>query len=75
MNLMQTSLAVVEPGPGHSDLNVGFALALNEFKRLKKGSCAVVAICCNSFTAMLLVCMFGCGGYPLIVFRLPGLEA
>ena len=55
--------------------NVGFALALNEFKRLKKGSCAVVAICCNSFTAMLPACMFVCCGHPRIVFRLAGLEA
>ena len=53
--------------------DVGFALALNEIRRLKRGSCAVVAICCNSFTAMCLscICVCVCGGYPVIVCRLP----
>ena len=40
--------------------DVGFALALNEIRRLKRGSCAVVAICCNSFTAMCLSCICVC---------------
>ena len=31
----------------------GFALALNEVRRLKEGGCLIVAICCESFSAML----------------------
>ena len=34
----------------------GFALALNEVRRLRRGGCAVIAICCESFSSMLLQC-------------------
>ena len=30
----------------------GFALALNEVHRLKRGGCLIVAICCESFSIM-----------------------
>ena len=33
---------------------VGFALALNEVRRLKAGGCCVIALCCESFSAMYL---------------------
>ena len=48
-----TTLDVME-NPMLQDLttDAGFALALNEVRRLKKGSCLIVAICCESFSAM-----------------------
>ena len=30
----------------------GFALALDEVHRLKRGGCLIVAICCESFSIM-----------------------
>ena len=30
----------------------GFALALNEVRRMKRGGCLIVAICCESFSIM-----------------------
>ena len=36
--------------------NSGFALALNEVRRLRKGGCAIIAICCESFSSMWLHC-------------------
>ena len=33
----------------------GFVLALNEIRRLKVGGCAIIALCCESFSSMSLV--------------------
>ena len=35
--------------------NSGFALALNEIRRLRPGACAIVAVCCESYSAMCLM--------------------
>ena len=34
--------------------DAGFASALNEIRKLKPGACVIAAICCKSFSAMLL---------------------
>ena len=37
----------------------GFVLALNEIRRLKVGGCAIIALCCESFSSMSLVFIRG----------------
>ena len=45
--------------------NSGFALALNEIRRLRPGACAIVAICCESYSAMCLMLHWFCSSWSL----------